>query len=153
MIHFFGILRRKSLEPRDMRGYDSYFIEDHTILLSNGYTVILEEYNPYAEDIMILVRFKQIRSIFCPESENIDRGYKLFQLRWLITKFDQMTREIFISGSSALFDEGGVPTRNRFCLVQQYNEDKPAKYRDHFFILADAVHYFICSIDVYQGDN
>ena len=41
MTHFFGTKLRISLEPRKMDGYDSYFIEDHTIVLANGYTVTL----------------------------------------------------------------------------------------------------------------
>ena len=41
MIHFFSTMLRVSLERRKIGGYDSYFIEDHTIVLSNGYTVTL----------------------------------------------------------------------------------------------------------------
>ena len=43
--------------------------------------------------------------------------------------------------------------RSRFCPIRQYNKDKPAKYRVDFFILADATHYFIYHLDVYQGKN
>ena len=153
MIHFFGIMLRISLEPRKMGGYDSYFIEDHTIVLANGYTVTLTGYSPWAKDIMTLVRFKQIRSAFRPESENMDRGDKCYQLRWFIRKFNLMARKTFVLGPTASFDEGGIPMRSRFCPVRQYNKDKPAKYRVDFFILADASHYFIYHLDVYQGKN
>ena len=56
-------------------------------------------------------------------------------------------------GVEASFDEGGVPMRSRYCPVRQYNKDKPDKYRVDFFILADAKHYFIYHLDVYQGKN
>ena len=46
MNHFFGVMLRIFLEPRKMGGYDSYFIEDHTIVLSNEYTVTLTGYSP-----------------------------------------------------------------------------------------------------------
>ena len=96
MIHFFGTMLRISLEPRKMGGYDLYFIEDHTIVLSNGYTVTLTGYSPWTKDIMTLVHFKQIRSAFFPESESIKCGDKCYQLQWFIRKFNLMARKIFI---------------------------------------------------------
>ena len=142
-----------SLKPRKMGGYDSYFMEDHTILLSNGYTVTLTGYSSWAKDIITFVRFKKIRSSLHPESESINRGDKCHQLRWFIRKFNLMTRKTFILGPTSSFYNGGIPMRSRFCPVQQYNKDKPAKYRVYFFILADAGLYFICRLDIYQGKN
>ena len=43
--------------------------------------------------------------------------------------------------------------RSWFCPVRQYNKDKPAKFRVDFFVMADATHYFIYHLDVYQGKN
>ena len=105
---------RISLEPRKMGGYESYFIEDHSIILSNGYTVILTGYIPWAKDIMTLLRLKQIRRTFCPESESINRGDKCYQLRLLVRKFNLLARKIFILGPTASFDEGDIPMRSRF---------------------------------------
>ena len=56
-------------------------------------------------------------------------------------------------GYALSFDEGGHACRSRYCPVRQYNKDKPAKYRVDFFILSDAIEYFICHVDVYQGRN
>ena len=153
MIHFFGIMLRISLEPRKMGGYESYFVEDQSITLCNGYSATLRGYNAWAKDIMTLLRFKQIRSAFRSECDRFDPNDKCYQLRWFIRKFNFMARKTFHLGPNAAFDEGGISMRSRYCPVRQYNKDKPAKYRVDFFILADSRDYFIYHLDVYQGKN
>ena len=152
MVRFFGILLRISMEPRKMGGYASYFVSNPCVSVG-GYSVQLKGYTPWAKDIMSLIRFKQIRSAFHPEAEKSICGDKCHQLRFFIRKFNEMARNVFSLGPHASFDEGGVAMRSRYCPVRQYNKDKPDKYRVDFFILADATHYFIYHLDVYQGRN
>ena len=68
MIRFFGIMLRISLEPRKMGGYPSYFTDQSSLGIGTNYSVHLRGYKPWAKDVMTLVRFKQIRSAFHPES-------------------------------------------------------------------------------------
>ena len=68
MIRFFGIMLQISLEPRKMGGYPSYFTDQSSLGIGTNYSVHLRGYKPWAKDVMTLVRFKQIRSAFHPES-------------------------------------------------------------------------------------
>ena len=151
MISFFGILLRISLEPRKMGGYSSYFAEEPVIGMGNQYYCKLRGYHPCTRDIISLVRFRQIRSAFHPETGNSLCSDKCYQLRYIIHMFNDTAKKTFCLGPHTAFDEGGVAMRSRYCPVRQYNNDKPDKYRVDFFILADARGYFIYNLDVYQG--
>ena len=153
MIRFFGIMLRISLEPRKMGGYSSYFTDNSNVQIGTGYSVELRGYSAWAKDIMTLVRFKQIRSALHPESGESQCHDKCHQLRYFIRMFNYMARDVFHLGPDVSFDEGGVAMRSRYCPVRQYNKDKPEKFRVDFFIMADATHYFIYHLDVYQGKN
>ena len=153
MIRFFGIMLRISLEPRRMGGYTSYFQDNPTITLSTGYSVQLRGFDAWAKDVMPLIRFKQIRGAFHPETGTSQCGDKCHQLRYFIRRFNECAKKTFNLGPNVSFDEGGVAMRSRYCPVRQYNKDKPNKYRVDFFILADAKYYFIYHLDVYQGKN
>ena len=108
---------------------------------------------PWARDVMTKHRFKQICAAFRPEVNSTNIGDKCHQLRHVINKFNQSARKTFVPGYALSFDKGGHACRSRYCPVRQYNKDKPAKYRVDFFILSDAIEYFICHVDVYQGRN
>ena len=136
-----------------MGGYVSFFVEDQSITLGNGYTTSLRGYNAWDKDIMTLVKFKQICSAFRSEFNQYDHHDKCYQLQWFIRKFNFMAKKIFYLGPNVSFDEGGVAMRSRFCPVRQYCKDKPAKYWVDFFILADSGDCFIYYLDVYQGKN
>ena len=154
MVRFFGIMLRISMEPRKMGGYASYFQDPPVIRLGVSYSVRLTGFDPWAREIMTLLRFKQIRSAFHPEAGRSElTGDKCHQLRYFIRTFNERARHIFHLGPNASFDEGGVPMRSRYCPVRMYNKDKPDKFRVDFFILADSKHYFIFHLDVYQGKN
>ena len=153
MIRFFGILLWISLEPRKMAGYESYFVKSKMVHLGHGYGLELRGYNAWAKEIMSLVRFKQIRSVFRPEVDVFDKLDKCAQLRFFIRRFNAKAREVFHLGPNESFNEGGVPMCSRYCPVRQYNKDKPDKYRVDFFILADTEHYFVYHLDIYQGKN
>ena len=153
MIRFFGIMLRISLEPRKMGGYVSYFTDNPTVVCGDGYSIQLRGYDPWARDVMTLVRFKQIRSAFHPESENSRCNDKCHQLRYFIRLFNSKAKEVFDLGPNISFDEGGVAMRSRYCPVRMYNKDKPDKFRVDFFLLADSRYYFIYHLDVYQGKN
>ena len=45
MIQFFGILLKISLEPRKMGGYVSYFTENPTVRIGDGYMAELRGYD------------------------------------------------------------------------------------------------------------
>jgi hypothetical protein len=64
-----------------------------------------------------------------------------------------MSRQTFHAGPSLTFDEGGIPTRSRFCPVRVHNKDKPDKFRVDFFILARAIDHPMSHADVHQGQN
>ena len=154
MVRFFGILLRISMEPRKMGGYESYFQDPPQIHLGVGYNVRLTGFEPWARNVMPLVRFKQIRSAFHPEAGKSElTGDKCHQLRYFIRAFNERARHVFHLGPKASFDEGGIPMRSRYCPVRMYNKDKPDKFRVDFFILADSKYYFIFHLDVYQGKN
>ena len=153
MIRFFGIMLRISLDPRKMGGYTSYFQDNPIITLSNGYSVQLRGFDPWAKEVMPLIRFKQIRGAFHPEAGSTSCGDKCHQLRYFIRRFNECAQKVFHLGPNVSFDEGGVAMKSRYCPVRQYNKDKPNKYRVDFFILADAKYYFIYHLDVYQGKN
>ena len=153
MIRFFGIMLRISLEPRKMGGYASYFMDQSSLNIGTGYSVHLRGYEPWAKDVMTLVRFKQIRSALHPECGKSANNDKCHQLRYFIRLFNYMARDVFYLGPNAAFDEGGVAMRSRYCPVRQYNKDKPAKYRVEFFLLADTDYYNVFHLDVYQGSN
>ena len=59
---------RISLEPGKMGGHTSYFQDDPIITMGTGYSVQLRGFDPWAKDIMSLIRFKQIRGVFHPEA-------------------------------------------------------------------------------------
>ena len=151
MIRFFGILLRISLEPRKMGGYTTYFSDESVIAMGSTYRCKLRGYEPWAKRIMTLVRFKQIRSAFHPETGTSLCGDKCHQLRYIIRMFNDVAKKTFHLGPDVAFDEGGVAMRSRYCPVRQYNKDKPDKYRVDFFILADARYYNVGHLDVYQG--
>ena len=153
MIRFFGIMLRISLEPRKMGGYLSYFTENPTVHIGDGYSIELRGFDPWAKEIMSLVRFKQIRSAFHPEAETSMCNDKCHQLRYFIRMFNSKAKNVFSLGPNVSFDEGGIAMRSRYCPVRQYNKDKPDKFRVDFFIMADAKHYFLYHLDVYQGKN
>jgi hypothetical protein len=153
MVRFFGIMLRISLEPRKMGGYSLYFTDSPTVHIGDGYSIELRGFDPWAKEIMSLVRFKQIRSAFHPEAENSICNDKCHQLRHFIRMFNSKAKNVFSLGPNVSFDEGGIAMRSRYCPVRQYNKDKPDKFRVDFFIMADAKHYFLYHLDVYQGKN
>ena len=51
-----------------MRGYVSYFTEHPRVRIGDEYMGDLMGYNARAKEVMLLVRFKQIRSAFHPET-------------------------------------------------------------------------------------
>ena len=58
MVCFFGIMLRISMEPRKMGGYVSYFEDNPIIHMGGNYGVRLRGFDPWAKQIMALVRFK-----------------------------------------------------------------------------------------------
>ena len=153
MIQFFGIMLKISIQDLRLGGYAAYWNTECYIYAGRNYTVEMLGIKPWARDIMTKYRFKQIRAAFRPENDITDVGDKCHQLRFTINKFNQSARRTFIPGYALSFDEGGHACRSRYCPVRQYNKDKPNKYRVDFFILSDALKYFICHLDVYQGRN
>ena len=105
------------LEPRNMGGYTSYFTENPTVRIGDGYMVQLRGYDAWAKEVMSLVRFKQIRSAFHPEAGDTACNDKCHQLRLFIKMFNDMTNCIFILGPNTAFGEGGVAMRSRYCPV------------------------------------
>ena len=142
------------MEPRKMGGYVSYFQDNPHVHMGGNYNVRVRGLDPWAKQIMALIRFKQIRSAFHPEAGLSDlTGDKCHQLRYFIQTFNESAKKTFNLGPNASFDEGGIPMRSRYCPVRMYNKDKVDKFRVDFFILADSKHYFIYHLDVYQGRN
>ena len=91
-----------------MGGYVSYFTENPTVVVGDGYSIQLRGYDPWAKDIMSLVRFKQIRSAFHPEAESSICNDKCHQLRYFIRLFNSKAKEVFSLGANVSFDEGGA---------------------------------------------
>ena len=129
MIRFCGIMLRISFESRKMGGYTSFFQDNPVITMGTGYSVQLRGFDPWAKDIMSLIRFKQIRVAFHPEAGQTQCGDKCHQLRYFIRRFNECAKKTFNLGPNASFDEGGIAMRSRYCPVRQYNKDKPNKYR------------------------
>ena len=45
----------------------SYFEDNPVITVGNNYVAQLRGYDPWAKDVMSLIRFKQVRSAFHPQ--------------------------------------------------------------------------------------
>ena len=58
MIQFVGVLLKISLEPRKNGRYVSYFTENPTVRIGDGYMVELKGYNAWAKEVMQPVPFK-----------------------------------------------------------------------------------------------
>ena len=59
---------RISINPPKIGGYPSYFVEDNMIHLGYVYYAQLRGYDVWIKYIMTIIRLKQIRSEFHPES-------------------------------------------------------------------------------------
>jgi len=158
MYHFLGIMLKISLSPIDGGGYSAYFATDDKVIYAdtsrNPVTIQIKNSRGWAQDIMPLHRFKQIRGAFHPEDKVASYGKdKCYQLRHALNRLNAAALSTFVMGPNMSFDEGGSACRSRMCPVRQYNKDKPDKYRVDFFILSDSKHYFIYHMDVYQGKN
>jgi len=155
MIRFHGILLKMSIDNRSLGGYESYFTEIHQVNAGRDYFIPLEGFPAWANKVMTLSRFKQIRAAFHPEVGMSDIGDKCHQLRFAIDKMNLAARRTFLPGPDLSFDEGGVASRSRKNPVRQYNKDKPNKFRVDFFVLSNnnPEKYFIMHLDVYQGKN
>ena len=108
IVRFFGILLRISMEPRKMGGYKLYFQDALQIHLGvGGNNVCLTGFEPWARNIMTLVRFKQIRSAFHPEAGRSElTGDKCYQLQYFIRTFNERARNIFILDQKFLLMKG-----------------------------------------------
>ena len=85
IIRFFGIVMQISIEPRNMGGYPSYFVEDSMVHLGHVYYVQLRGYDAWSKDIMTLILLKYIHSSFHNEAGTSFYGYKYHQLRYFYT--------------------------------------------------------------------
>ena len=158
MYHFLGICLKISLASVDGGGYAAYFqAEDKLLYTGTGRLtrkLTIARSKGWAQDIMPLWRYKQIRGAFHPENKvaSLNKD-KCYQLRHAIQQFNSAALLTFVPSENLTFDEGGIACRSRMCPVRQYNKDKPDKYRVDFFVLSDAHKYFIYHLDVYQGKN
>jgi Transposase IS4 len=163
MYCFLGILLCISLSPTDAGGYQSYFRDGNIVVQfssEDGDFIEVKHSHGFVLDVdkeirMSLNRFKQIRGTFHPEHKDLGIGKedKCYQLQAVINKMNQASRANFAPEAHLSFDEGGIACRSRYCPVQQYNKDKPDKFRVDFFALAGSKSYVIYHIDVYQGKN
>ena len=97
-----------SIEPRNMGGYTSYFMEDTIIHLYHGYYVQLRGYDDWTKYVMNIIRFKQIRSYFHPEAGTYLCGEKYHRLCYFICISNYKSKIIFVLGEHGGFDEGGI---------------------------------------------
>ena len=155
MYRFLGIVLHISLSPVDGGGYKAYFAKNDKEIVFNKKMEgrKISNSHGFANNIMTLRRFQQIRGAFHPEEKVINDNDKCYQLRHAIRTFNSKTKKTFSVGGKLTFDEGGVACRSRLCPVRQYNSNKPQKFCVDFFILSDAREYCILHIDVYQGKN
>ena len=156
MIRFLGIILKASTQPRDAGGYGAYFQPADTVLYvsKNCEPIRISRTAGFAQQVMTLKRYKQIRGAFHAEDKNVAMsGDKCHQVRHLLNCFNAAAARVFLISLLLAFDEGGIGIRSRFCPCRMYNKDKPDKYRVEFFLMACAVTYAILHIDVYQGKN
>ena len=81
IIRLFIIMMQISIEPLEMGGYPSYFVEGPMIHLGRGYSVQLRGYDTWGIYVMTLIIFKQICIAFYPESRTSFCEYKCRQMR------------------------------------------------------------------------
>ena len=67
MARFFGTMLRISMESKKMGGRASYFEDNPIVHMGGDYRVRLRRFDPWAKQVMTLIRFKQIRSAFYPK--------------------------------------------------------------------------------------
>ena len=91
-----------------MGGYSSYFTENPMVRVGDGYIVELQGYGSWANEVMPIIRFKQIWSAFHPEAGEISRYDKCHQLCYFIRMFNDVAEMIFVLGPHTAFDEGGL---------------------------------------------
>ena len=77
-------------------------------MLASGYSVQLYGFDPWAKDTMCLIRFKQNRGNFQPDSNQMQCGDKCHQLKNFIRTFNECAKWIFYLGHNPSFHEGGV---------------------------------------------
>ena len=140
---------------RKLGGYSAYFTKDPQVNMGRDYNVTLADFPAWANNVMTLGRFKQIRAAYHPEVGASEIGDKCHQLRHAINSMNAASKSTFVPGPNLSFDEGGVASRSRMNPVRQYNKDKPQKFRVDFFVLCNNTPgcYFIVHLDVYQGKN
>ena len=153
MYHFLGICLKMSIDNQATGGYALYFEEKLCIAAAFNVNIEVSGRVGWAARYMTINRYKYIRSAFHPEISTSVVKDKCHQLRAAIKQLNRAAKTSFKPGPRMSFDEGGVAMRSRFCPVRMYNKDKPNKYRVDFFVLADALEYFVYHIDVYQGKN
>lgn len=151
MYHFLGITLKISLSPIDGGGYEAYFRSANRVI----HGLEIANSAGFAQEIMTLWRYKQIRSAFHPEPRyvGLQSGDKAYQLRHAINTLNEAARRTFFVGKDLTFDEGGVSSRSRMNPIRQYNGQKPDKFRIDFFLMCDSYNYIVHHIDVYQGKN
>jgi len=147
-----------SLASIDGGGHSACFAaEDKLLFADTGRqpkTTTVANSKGWAQSIMPLKRFKQIRGAFHPEDKLASLGKdKCYQLRHCLNQLNAAALASFHIGADMSFDEGGSACRSRACPVRQCNKDKPDECRVDFFTLSDAKHCFIYHMDVCQGKN
>ena len=99
IITFFGIMMRISVEPCNMGGYLSYFVEDLMIQLYHIHAVKLRVYDYWGRYIMPIIIPKQIHIAFHSEARTSFGGEKCHQMCYFIRVFNDKSKMIFLLGS------------------------------------------------------
>jgi len=118
MYRFLGIMLKISLASVDGGGYAAYFAEEDKIIYAdsgrNPRTISVANSKGWAQHIMSLNRFKQIRGSFHPEDKVASLGKdKCYQLRHALNQLNAAALSTFAMGAHMTFDEGGSACRSR----------------------------------------
>ena len=121
MIHFHGIVLKRSVGSRSLGGCISYFTEQMSVNLPRSYSVLLSDCSAWALKIISQYHFKQIRAACNPEVGKSIIGDKCHQLCHTLNTLNQASFRAFIPGWDLSFDEGSVASWSWSNPVRQYN--------------------------------
>ena len=95
------------MEPINMGGCSSYFLDNHVVNIGGRYDVRLRGHIPWGKEIMPLIGFEQISSAYHTDSveSEIQIYEKCYQLYYLIQIFNEQAKTNF--EPDIAFDEGG----------------------------------------------
>ena len=118
MYHFLRIMLKITIDSHQIGGFQAYFSPPVELFSAPVYSTKIHGFTSWAADVMSEYCFKQIRTVFHPESGMSSVGDKCHQLHASITSLNEHAKRVFILRRECSFDEGGITSKSRYNPVQ-----------------------------------